>query len=203
MITITILCLLFGCLVILLKILGGHKYILSNILGWKIIGEFPDIKKSIVIYPPHTSYMDAFYGKLYFNKLCIRHKFLSKKELFFFPMNIAMKLFGSIPACGVNNKNAIYQLTQMFEKAKELHIIVSPEGTRKKVINWNKGFYYMALKAKVPIVVGYLDYQKKEIGIKGVIDNLENKNTVMHQINTMYKDVTAKYPENFSLDLKI
>ena len=60
----------------------------------------------------------------------------------------------------------------------------------------------MAWKAKVPIVVGYIDYQKKEIGIKGVIDNPDDINTVMHQINTMYKDVTGKYPKKFSLDLK-
>ena len=61
----------------------------------------------------------------------------------------------------------------------------------------------MALKANVPIIVGYMDYKKKEIGIKGVIDNLENINAVMHQINSMYKNVTAKYPENFSLEKNI
>jgi len=82
MITITILCLLFICLVILLKILGGHKYILSNILGWKIIGEFPDVKKGFVIFAPHTSYYDALFGKLFLNKIGIKHTFLSKKELF-------------------------------------------------------------------------------------------------------------------------
>jgi ABC-type transporter lipoprotein component MlaA len=59
----------------------------------------------------------------------------------------------------------------------------------------------MAYRAKVPIVVGYLDYKKKEIGIKGVIENLENVNTLMNQINIMYKDISAKYPEKFSLEL--
>jgi len=66
----------------------------------------------------------------------------------------------------------------------------------------DKGFIIWRVKRNVPIIVGYLDYKKKEIGVKGVIDNLENINTVMHRINTMYEDVTAKYPENFSLDLK-
>ncbi|HBO76167.1 MAG TPA: glycerol acyltransferase, partial [Marinilabiliales bacterium] len=50
-------------------------------------------------------------------------------------------------------------------------------------------------------IVGYLDYQKKEIGVKGVIYNLESLEDVMSQISVMYKDVTAKYPENFSLEL--
>jgi len=84
-----------------------------------------------------------------------------QKELFFFPMNIAMKWFGSIPVRGVKNSNAIYSVAQMLEQSDEMHIIISPEGTRKKVIKWNKGFYYIAEKAKVPIVVVSIDYQKK------------------------------------------
>lgn len=177
-------------------------YILTKVLGWKINGEFPDIKKSIIIFAPHTSYYDAVYGKLLFNELGIRYKFLSKKELFYFPMNIFMKWFGSVPVRGVTGENAIYQVAKMLQEEESLHIILSPEGAFAKVTKWDKGFYYMAWRAKVPIIVGYLDYQKKEIGIKGIIDNLENLNTVMLQINTMYKGVTAKYPENFSLEFK-
>jgi 1-acyl-sn-glycerol-3-phosphate acyltransferase len=160
-------------------------------------------KKSIVVFGPHTSYYDALYGKLYLMEIGITHIILSKKELFFFPMNIVMELYGSIPVRGVKDKNAIYCVGHMLEESNDLHIILSPEGTRKKVIKWNKWFYYIANKTKVPIVVVYLDYKKKKIGIKGVIDEHENIRNVMDQINTMYKDVTAKYPDNFSLDLKI
>lgn len=175
-------------------------YILKYLLGWKIRGEFPDIKRSIIIFAPHTSYYDALYGKLLLNEIGIKHTFLSKKELFFFPMNIAMKLFGSISVQDVNNKNIIYQVIKIFDNSSELHIVISPEGTRAKVTHWNKGFFYMASKANIPIIVGYINYKKKEIGIKGVIENLENVNAVMNQINTMYKDVSAKYPEKFSLE---
>jgi 1-acyl-sn-glycerol-3-phosphate acyltransferase len=181
-----------------MKTISG--FILSNILGWKI-GDFPKINKSVVIFAPHTSYYDAFYGKLFLTEIGINHNFLSKKELFFFPMNIVMRLYGSIPVGSVKYGNTIYEASHLIEVNKSLHIILSPEGTRKKVLKWNKGFYYMAYRAKVPIVVGYLDYKKKEIGIKGVIENLENVNTLMNQINIMYKDISAKYPEKFSLEL--
>jgi 1-acyl-sn-glycerol-3-phosphate acyltransferase len=137
-------------------------YILKYLLGWKIKGEFPDVKKSIVIFAPHTSYMDAMYGKLVVIEFGIKYKFLSKKELFFFPMNIAMKLYGSIPVRNFKNNNSIYQVVKLLKNSDSLHIILSPEGTRKKVINWNKGFYYMALRANVPIIICYLDYQKKD-----------------------------------------
>jgi 1-acyl-sn-glycerol-3-phosphate acyltransferase len=177
-------------------------YILTMFLGWKIRGEFPDFKKSIVIFAPHTSYYDALYGKLYLNELGIKHIFLSKKELFFFPMNIAMNLFGSMPVKGVNNRNTFYQVIEMLDSSDELHIVISPEGTRAKVSHWNKGFFYMASKAQVPIVVGYIDYKKKEIGINGVLENLDNAKTTMQPISLMYKNVSAKYPDKFSLELE-
>ncbi len=168
-------------------------------LGWKITGEFPDIKKSIIIFAPHTAHIDAFYGKLGITEMGINYKFLSKKELFFFPMNLVMKKFGSIAVRGVKNQNAIYQIAELLNNSDELHIVMSPEGWIKKVSDWNKGFYYMALKAKVPIIVASLDYSKKEMGVKGVIYDLEDYDSVINQINTWYKDVSGKCPEQFVL----
>ncbi len=168
-------------------------------LGWKIVGEYPDIKKSISIFAPHTSHIDAIYGKLGYTELGVNYRFLSKKELFFFPMNLIMKKFGSIAVRGVAGKNAIYQVVDLLNNSDELHIVLSPEGWIKKITEWNKGFYFMALKANVPIVVTYLDYEKKEMGIKGVIYDVEDFQTVMKQINAMYKDVKGKHPEQFAL----
>lgn len=175
-------------------------YILTKYLGWAIQGEFPDMKKSIIIYAPHTSFMDAIYGKLYFNEACVQYRFTSKKELFFFPMNILMKMFGSIPVRGVKNKNAVFHIAKMLRDSDELHIIISPEGTRAKVLKWNYGFYYMAAKANVPIVVGYLDYEKKELGVKGVMYDLTDIGLVKEQMNNYYRNITAKYPEKFSVE---
>lgn len=182
-----------------MKTLSG--YILTRVLGWKINGSFPEVEKSIVIFAPHTSYCDALFGKLCFVELGLNHRFLSKKELFYFPMNLLLRWYGSIPVRGVKGENAIYKVAKMLEEAESLHIILSPEGAFARTIRWDKGFYYMAWKAKVPIMVGYLDYGKKEIGIKGVVDNLDDLNAVMQQINIMYQDVQAKYPEKFSINL--
>jgi len=180
-----------------LKTISG--YILKNVLGWKIIGEFPDIKKSITIFAPHTAHIDALYGKLGIAQMGVKYLFLSKKELFFFPMNIVMKKFGSMAVRGVEDKNAIYQVAEILNNTDELHVVISPEGWIRKVTKWNKGFYYMAIKAKVPIIVTSLDYKRKEMEIKGVIYDLDDYANVIKQINTMYKDVTGKVHQNFSL----
>ncbi len=180
-----------------LKTISG--YILKDILGWKIKGDFPDLKKSITIFAPHTAHIDALYGKLGIVQMGEKYLFLSKKELFFFPMNIIMKKFGSMAVRGVKDKNAIYQVVEILNNTDELHVVISPEGWIRKVTKWNKGFYYMAKKANVPIIVTSLDYQKKEIEIKGVIYDLDDYANVLKQINIMYKDVTGKVHKNFSL----
>ncbi|MCK5136888.1 MAG: glycerol acyltransferase [Bacteroidales bacterium] len=168
-------------------------------LGWKITGDFPDIKKSIIVFAPHTAHIDAFYGKLGITELGINYKFLSKKELFFFPMNLVMKKFGSIAVRGVKNQNAIYQVAELLNNSDELHIVISPEGWIKKVSDWNKGFYYMALKANVPIIVASLDYKVKEMGIKGVIYEIGDYYSVINQINSLYNGVSGKRPDQFVL----
>ncbi len=175
------------------------EYILKDILGWKIKGDFPDLKKSITIFAPHTAHIDALYGKLGIAQMGVKYLFLSKKELFFFPMNIIMKKFGSMAVRGVKDENAIYQVVEILNNTDELHVVISPEGRIRKVTKWNKGFYYMAKKAKVPIIVTSMDYQKKEMEIKGVIYDLDDYANVIKQINIMYKDVTGKVHQNFSL----
>jgi 1-acyl-sn-glycerol-3-phosphate acyltransferase len=168
-------------------------------LGWKITGGYGDLKKSVTIFAPHTAHVDFFFGKLGFTELGVKFNFLSKKELFFFPMNLIMRKLGSIPVRGVKGKNAIFEVAEMLNNSDELHIVVSPEGWIKKVDNWNKGFYYMAKKANVPIVVSYLDYEKKEMGVKEVIYNTDDFNSVMKQINFIYKNVKGKNPKQFVL----
>ena len=174
------------------------RYILTDILSWKIIGEFPNIKKSVIIFAPHTSYWDGFYGKLFFMQININYKFLSKEEFFKFPLKYFFKAFGSIPA--YKNKEYINQIVELFNEGKELHIILSPEGHLAKTDHWKKGYYYMAKQANVPIIVGYIDYKKKEIGIKKVFEGTSSMKETMKEICEMYKNVNAKYPENFTLD---
>ena len=114
-------------------------------------------------------------------------------------MSVVMKKFGSMAVRGVKDKNAIFQVAEILNNTDELHVIISPEGWIKKVTKWNKGFYYMAVKAEVPIIVTSIDYKKKEMEIKGVIYELDDYATVIRQINLMYKDVTGKNSQNFSL----
>ncbi|OYT15151.1 MAG: glycerol acyltransferase [Bacteroidetes bacterium 4572_77] len=169
-----------------------------KLLGWTSLDEFPPIKKSVIIFAPHTSYWDGFFGKLYFMSINVNYKFLSKQEFFTFPLKYVFSAFGAIPV--IRDKTYIDQIVQLFKANKELHIILSPEGQLPRTDHWKKGFYYMANKANVPIIVGYIDYKNKEMGIKRVIRDTSNMKETMENISLMYKGVQAKYPKDFALD---
>ena len=172
--------------------------IILKILGWKAVGEMPPVSKSVIIFAPHTSYWDGLYGKLFLMQYKMNYKFLSKKEFFIFPLNIFFKMYGSIPVS--NTKEYIDEIVSILEKSDNLHIVLSPEGKRARTDHWKKGFYYIAKKAEVPIVLGFMDYDKKECGIKGVITNTDDMKETITEIGRIYKEVGAKHPENFSLD---
>lgn len=168
-------------------------------LGWRLQGKFPNIPQSVIVVAPHTSYWDAIIGKLFLKSVGISHKLLSKKELFFFPANIVMHLLGAIPVRGVKGHNAILEVSSLFKWNKNFHIVICPEGGFAPTKRWDAGFYYMALKANVPIVVTYMDYRKKEVGVKRVLTDLSNKDRVFQELARCYKDVIARHPEHFVL----
>ncbi len=181
-----------------MKTLSGK---ILKFFKWEIIGEFPDIDKSVVIIAPHTSNWDIILGKLFMNEMGAKNTVLVKKELFFFPINIIMKLLETLPVDRYSKKSSIiYQSVDYIKKSKKFNLVVSAEGTRQKIDKWKKGFFYIAQKAKVPIVIGYFDYKNKKLGIKTTIYDIDNVKNTMTEINKIYKNANAKYPENFTLD---
>jgi 1-acyl-sn-glycerol-3-phosphate acyltransferase len=175
------------------------KFVLG-LFGWKVIGLVPDgIKKSIVIVAPHTSNWDFLVGYFAYKALDMDAKFLIKKEAFFFPLGSILRAMGAIPIDRSRSSNAVHQVGELFKKRDSLIVTITPEGTRKLVKNWKRGFYYIAEHAHVPVLIGVLDYGKKEIGIMHIFHITGNYEKDMSEIEQFYLDATAKYPENFNL----
>jgi 1-acyl-sn-glycerol-3-phosphate acyltransferase len=174
---------------------------LLYLLGWKVKGNFPTLKKSVLIFASHTSNFDSVLGKLFINIMAVPYRVLAKKELFVFPFNIAMRIMHAIPVDRKNKHVSITdQVTNILDKYDTMHILLSPEGTRKIVTKWHKGFYHIAHEAGIPIIVVGLDFKYKEVQIKGIIDSSSDLLTVMKQVNSFYKDVNPRFPERFALD---
>ena len=178
------------------------KRILSRwslqIMGWKLRLDGDDVPKSVICVAPHTSNLDLTMGKLFYSAIGKKAKFLIKKEWFFFPLNLIFKSMGGIPINRNKTSSLTEQLAHEFSKRKIFHLAVTPEGTRKKAREWKKGFYYIALKACVPIQIGFIDYYKKEVGIKATFYPTGNADKDILAIRAMYEGIRGYNRKNFA-----
>ena len=134
------------------------KFIFFKIFKWKIIGFKKLDKKCVLIAGPHTHWVDFFLGLAIRNAINEDIKFIGKKELFIFPLNLIMNHLGGIPVYRNSNTNTVDQISDIFNRRKKFKLAISPEGTRKKVQNWKTGFYYIAKKSNVPVVCISLNF---------------------------------------------
>jgi len=174
-----------------------------RILGWKIKGSIPaDLKKCVLVAAPHTSYWDFVIARLTFYFMHLNVRFLIKKELFIFPFRWYIRWLGCIPVDKNNSKKAVFTAVDAINKHETIHLVITPEGTRKYNDKWKRGFYFIALQAHIPIVLTYVDYARKEGGFGPVIHPTGNYEEDFIQIEAFYKTISAKFPENFNLSNK-
>lgn len=182
--------------------------LLLQLMGWKIQQDIPEIpKKCVAIGAPHVSWVDILIGVGGAVILKLKMKFLVKQELYRFPWRGIFKAMGGIPVNrgsardSADKKKLMEEITTKLGAEEAFVLVISPEGTRKKVTNWKKGFYRIAVACKVPIVLCYMDYVNKIGGVGAVIYPTGNREKDLKKIMAFYQKVPQKYPERFSIDL--
>jgi 1-acyl-sn-glycerol-3-phosphate acyltransferase len=179
-----------------MKRLVGKFFI--KIMGWKVDPSLPpEIHRCVIVMAPHTSNWDFFIGTMAFWGIYeVDIKLLMKSELFFPPLGWLMKAMGGIPVYRKQKNNLTKDIAKMYDENEKLSIVFTPEGTRAYNPNWKKGFYYIALEAKVPIVLGQLNYPTKEGNVFKVFHPTGDAEKDVEEIKSYYKKYTGKYPEN-------
>ncbi len=173
-----------------------YQFIFFRLLGWKLIGTVdPAIKKCIIIVVPHTTNLDFIMGLLVRGIWNIKINFVGKKELFAFPFGYYFRSVGGAPLDRSGGKNNVDATAEVFSQHETFRLAVAPEGTRKKVNELRTGFYYIALKAKVPIIPVALDYGKKEVRTGEPVYPTGNFEEDMKRILPHFNGVQGKIPE--------
>lgn len=133
-------------------------------MGWKINGNVPNTeKKYIIIVAPHTSNFDFIIGVLVRGILGFNSKYLGKKSLFKAPFGWFFRMVGGYPVDRSKSSNIVDQVVEIYNKHEEFVIAIAPEGTRKNVDEWKTGFYFIADKAKIPIIRCVFDRKGKQV----------------------------------------
>ena len=174
------------------------KYVFYDILGWKLENNFdPEIKKCIFIVAPHTSSYDFLIGILIRKIMDIQINFVGKKELFKPPFGWYFKMVGGAPIDRSGKKKKVVAIAQIFRENEIFRLAMSPEGTRQKTDKWRTGFYYIALKAEVPIIRVSFDYGTKKVKISQPYWPNGDFDKDYTEIFSYYDGVQGKVPENF------
>jgi len=170
------------------------------LFGWLHFREtvtepLPD--KCIIALAPHTSNWDFIIGNLYSRAKGFHCDFLMKKEWFFWPMGILMRRLGGIPVYRSKQMRSTDVIAEQARKAGKFRLCITPEGTRKAQPEWKKGFYYIALKAGIPILLYGLDFAQREIVCTKTIIPNGNIEAQMQEIKEYYAHFKGLHPEQF------
>ncbi len=179
------------------------------IKGWTYnVDALKTLDKCVLIVAPHTSAWDMAIGKAIFVLAKVPAKIAIKKEAFFWPLNWVLRYLGGFPIDrtpkdGTKQRLSLTEaLVNSVKKEKKICLVITPEGSRGKRKQWKTGFYHIAVKAQVPIALGYLDFDVKE----GIVDKIfyptGDLDKDMRAIMDYYKDKThlGKYPNRCVTD---
>lgn len=184
------------------KLLG--KLILK-ILGWKVVlqGDVNSLNRCILVVAPHTHNMEYILGNLAYWTLEKPLKIIIKDAHTKAWYGSLVRGLGGI-GIDRSQKNDLINFVANEFKKDDFSLVITPEGTRSWVPKWRKGFYHMALAAKVPIVLAAGDFKRNIVYLGYTIpyERLETASfiEIMEEIQNYYikNDIGPKIPANWN-----
>ncbi|MCR5423262.1 MAG: 1-acyl-sn-glycerol-3-phosphate acyltransferase [Bacteroidales bacterium] len=176
-----------------------------RLFGWKFDlpkEKRPELYRAVYIEAPHTSIADFFLGAACVFKIGCNARIFMKKEYFNYLTTPLLRNFGVIPVDrGNRHNNLVEKAVENFAQHEDFVIVLTPEGTRKPAKRWKRGFYEVATQAHVPIVLTYIDFKQKIMGVGPAIQPSGDYAADMREIMKFYQDKTAKHPDWFNKDI--
>jgi 1-acyl-sn-glycerol-3-phosphate acyltransferase len=169
-----------------------------KLFGWRREGTPPDIPKYVVIAAPHTTNWELPTAIMAAFAFRIKIYWMGKDSLFRFPFGGLFRWLGGIPVNRSKSTGLVARTVEAFDENNNLVIVMAPEGTRSKTGNWRSGFYHIARGAGVPIVLAFLDYRRKVVGIGPAVEPTGDIDADMGKMRRFYADITGKHPEKSS-----
>lgn len=167
-----------------------------RLMGFKIVGDLPDVPKMVVAAAPHTTNLDGIFLVCTMWQLRIRLVWMVKKEILVGPLGWLIRALGGMAIDRSASFNTVEQAVQYIDQADEILLVVAPEGTRKKAKYWKTGFYWIAHDSNVPIMCAALDYERKVLDLTTPpIYTTGDIEADMEKIWAVFRKAKARFPE--------
>ena len=169
-------------------------------MGWQVEMTVPYRDKCIICVAPHTSNWDFIIAELYYHSIGRTAGFLMKKEWFFWPMGVLFCSMGGIPVERSRHVSLTDRVAEAAIKAERFELAVTPEGTRSLATKWKRGFYFIALKAGLPIQLYAIDYKNKRIVCTKELVPSGDVEADMRLIMDYYRPYAGTSPGKFAVE---
>ena len=177
------------------RAVGLLAALILRLAGWRTEGRPPAEPRFVLVAAPHTSNWDALIMLIAGWVFQYRLSWLGKQELFHGPFGVFLRWVGGVPVDRASAHSAAAAAIRALTSAERMALAIPPEGTRQKTPYWKMGFYLIARRARVPIVLGYIDYRRRVAGLGPALAPSGDIETDMETIRRFYCGVTARYPE--------
>jgi len=176
--------------------------LLLKILGWKPVnGKMPH-KKAIIIGVPHTSSWDFVISYLFYTSVGGVAHTMIKKEFFFWPFGMILKKMGGIPIDRSRGASVTKQIIHEMNEREEMHLAITPEGTRNLNKRWKAGFHTIARATGATVYLGFFDFGRKEIGWLETFELTDDPDFDIRRMKSYYRElgIVAKHPAKFTAE---
>jgi len=167
---------------------------LLHAAGWRMILDVPRIERAVIVFYPHTTNWDFVIGLLARYGLNVPVKWAGKDNIFRWPYARMWRLLGGIPVNRREHTGFVAQMIDAFARTDRMLLAIAPEGTRRRTEYWKSGFYRVALGARVPLVLAFIDFRRREVGVGAMIEPTGDADVDFAALRKFYADKTARHP---------
>ena len=166
-----------------------------RLFGWGFRGEVPAFPRYVIVAAPHTSNWDFLVMVAYTRMLGIKVSWIGKHTLFRGALGAFFHAAGGVPVDRTKRQNFVDQIVAEYGRREGLVLIITPEGTRGRRGYWKSGFYHIARRAGVPVVLASVDYVDKLVEFGPTIRPAGDIEADMEIIRGYYDGKRGRHPE--------
>jgi 1-acyl-sn-glycerol-3-phosphate acyltransferase len=170
---------------------------LLRVWGWRIVGEFPALRRFVIVVAPHTSNWDFVVGLAAKFALSLRAVWIGKHTLFRPPFGKLLRRLGGVPVHRDAPHAVVQQIIDEFAAREAMVFVLAPEGTRKRVERWRSGYWHVAHGAGVPVIPVGFDFALRTIFIGPPHETTDDLNADEERLRAYVRGIAPRHPGLF------
>jgi hypothetical protein len=109
---------------------------------------------------------------------------------------------GAIPIDRTKGTTVVKQIVKEMNNREQMHLAITPEGTRKLNKRWKAGFHTIAKATGATVYLGFFDFGRKEIGWIETLELTDDAEADLRRMKAYYrtKGIVGKHPDQFSAE---